>query len=110
LGLRIACEVLGAELPEQVEADVRSDRAVTKLAAQIESRLASREPRALGIVQRAAFRIRMRGGFLPGAAYLLRLSLSPTEEDWTLGKEGNRPALLDAISRPLRLARKHRRR
>ena len=110
LGLRIACDELGAELPEQVEADVRSDRAVTNLAAQIESRLASREPRALGIVQRAAFRIRMRGGFLLGAAYLLRLSLSPTEEDWTPGKEGNRPAFLGAISRPLRLARKHSRR
>jgi hypothetical protein len=110
LGLRIACDELGAELPEQVEADVRSDRAVTNLAAQIESRLASREPRALGIMQRAAFRIRMRGGFLPGAAYLLRLSLSPTEEDWTPGKEGNRPAFLGAISRLLRLARKHSRR
>jgi hypothetical protein len=110
LGLRLASDVLGAELPVQVEADVRSDRAVTKLAAQIESCLASREPRSIGILQRAAFRIRMCGGLLAGAAYLLRLSLSPTEEDWTPGKEGNRPALLDAISRPLRLARKHRRR
>jgi hypothetical protein len=52
----------------------------------------------------------MRGGFLPGAAYLLRLSLSPTEEDWTPGQEGNRPAFLGAISRLLRLARKHSRR
>jgi hypothetical protein len=110
LGLCLASDVLGAELPIQVEASVRSDRAVSRLAAQIESRLASREPRSIGILQRAAFRIRMRGGLLAGAAYLLRLSLSPTEEDWTPGKEGNRPALLDAISRPLRLARKHRRR
>jgi hypothetical protein len=53
----------------------------------------------------------MRGGLLAGAAYLLRLSLSPTEEeDWTPGKEGNRPTVLDGISRPLRLARKHGRR
>ncbi len=110
LGLRLASDVLGAELPAQVEANVRSDRAVSKLAAQIESRLASREPRSIGILQRAVFRIRMRGGLLAGAAYLLRLSLSPTEEDWTPGKEGDRPAFLDAISRPLRLARKHRRR
>jgi hypothetical protein len=110
LGLRLASDVLGAELPEQVEANVRSDRAVSNLAAQIESRLASREPRSIGILLRAAFRIRMRGGLLAGAAYLLRLSLSPTEEDWTPGKEGNRLAFLDAISRPLRLARKHRRR
>ena len=110
LGLRLASDVLGAELPAQVEANVRSDHAVSKLAAQIESRLVFQEPRGIGILQRAAFRVRMRGGLLAGAAYLLRLSLSPTEEDWTPGKEGNRPALLDAINRPLRLAKKHRRR
>src|SRR6202040_1346989 len=32
LGLRLASEVLGAELPAQLEASVRSDRAVTRLA------------------------------------------------------------------------------
>jgi hypothetical protein len=110
LGLRLASDMLGAELPAQVEANVRSDHAVSKLAAEIESRLGSREPRGSGILRRAAFRVRMRGGLLAGAAYLLRLSLSPTEEDWTPGKEGNRPALLDAINRPWRLAKKHRRR
>jgi hypothetical protein len=110
LGLRLALDLLGAELPAQVEANVRSDRAVSKLAAQIESRLAFPEPQGIGILQRAAFRVRMRGGLLSGAAYLLRLSLSPTEEDWAPGKDGNRFALLDAINRPLRLAKKHRRR
>jgi putative nucleotidyltransferase-like protein len=110
LGLRLASDVLGAKLPVQVDANVRSDRVVSKLAAQIESRLALSEPRGIGILQRAAFRVRMRGGLLAGAAYLLRLSLSPTEEDWTPRNEGNRPVFLDAISRPLRLARKHRRR
>jgi hypothetical protein len=110
LGLRLALDLLRAELPAQVEATVRSNHTVSKLAAQIESRLAFQEPRGIGILQRAAFRVRMRGGLLAGAAYLLRLSLSPTEEDWTPGKEGNRPALLDAINRPLRLAKKHSRR
>jgi hypothetical protein len=109
LGLRLASDVLGAELPTQVDASLRSDHTVTKLAAQIESRLTLTKPRGSGILQRAAFRIRMRGGLLAGAAYLLRLSLSPTEEDWTPGKEGSHPAFLDAIGRPLRLARKHRR-
>ena len=110
LGLRLASDVLGAELPPQLEASVLSDRVVSRLAAQIKSRLASRELREVGILQRAAFRMRMCGGLLAGAAYLLRLSLSPTEEDWPPGKEGNRPTVLDGISRPLRLARKHGRR
>ena len=110
LGLRLASDMLGAELTVHVNADVSLDPSVAKLAAQITSRLVSREPHAIGILQRAIFRIRMRGGFFQGAAYLLRLLLSPTEEDWTLGKEGSRPAFLDAISRPLRLAKKHGRR
>jgi hypothetical protein len=109
LGLRLAADLLGAELPAQLEATVQSDRAVAKLAAQIESRLAHRELHEIGIFQRAAFRVRMRGGFLSGLAYLLRLSLTPTEEDWTSGKEGDSRAFVDAISRPLRLARKHSR-
>jgi putative nucleotidyltransferase-like protein len=110
LGLHLAADVLGTELPEQVEADMRSDRTVAKLGEQIESRLASSEPHTIGILRRAAFRTKMRGGLFPGAAYLLRLSLSPTEEDWTPGKEGNRSALVESISRPFRLARKHIRR
>jgi hypothetical protein len=109
LGLRLASDLLGASLPAQLEASVRSDRTVGQLAVQIESRL-FRDTREIGILQRAVFRVRMRGGLLAGAAYLLRLSLSPTEEDWALGKEGNRPAFLDAIRRPLRLAKKHGRR
>jgi len=110
LGLHLAADVLGAELPEHVEADVRLDRTVAKLGEQIESRLPSSEPHTIGILQRAAFRTKMRGGLFPGAAYLLRLSLSPTEEDWTPGKEGNRSALVEAIGRPFRLGRKHSRR
>jgi hypothetical protein len=110
LGLRLASDMLGAELPVHVNADVSLDPSVAKLAAQITSRLVSCEPHAIGILQRAHFRIRMRGGLLQGAAYLLRLSLSPTEEDWAPGKEESRPAFLDAISRPLRLAKKHGRR
>jgi hypothetical protein len=110
LGLRLASDVLGAQLPAQLETSVQADRTVAKLAAQIKNRLASREPREIGVIERAIFRMRMRGGLLAGAAYLLRLSLSPTEEDWTPGKEADSPALMDALSRPLRLAKKHGRR
>ena len=109
LGLCLASDLLGAELPPQLEASVRSDRTVANLVAQIESRLLHPELHQIGILQRAAFRVQMRGGLLPGLAYLLRLSLSPTEEDWTPGEEGNRSAFIDVISRPFRLARKHRR-
>ena len=107
LGLRLAANLLGAELPPQLAVGLMSDRGVTRLAAQIESRLTHSELHEIGILQRAAFRVQMCEGLLAGLAYLLRLSLSPTEEDWTPGKEGNRPPFIDAISRPFRLAKKH---
>jgi hypothetical protein len=110
LGLRLAADLLDAELPPHLKAAVQSDRTVAKLAAQIESRLAHPELHDIGILQRAAFRVQMRGGLVPGLAYLLRLSLTPTEEDWSPEEEGNNSSLMDAISRPLRLAKKHSRR
>ena len=106
LGLLLASDVLGAELPLDIEAMVRADRVVGKLGVQIQSQLACQEPQALGILQRAAFRFKSAGSLLQGLAYLLRLTLSPTEEDWTEGNQ-SRPALLEAIGRPLRLARKY---
>ncbi len=108
LALRLAADVLGAKLPSPLEAEIRSDRAVGRLANQITRRLASSN--SMGILERSAFRVKMRGGLLDGAAYLLRLSFSPTEDDWLPGREHARPWLFDAIARPLRLARKHRRR
>jgi hypothetical protein len=52
--------------------------------------------------------MRMRGeGLLSEAAYLLKLSLSPTEEDWKMATEGNKNRLLEAAARPFRLAKKY---
>jgi hypothetical protein len=110
LALRLASDVIGAQLPVQFETYRSSDRTVAKLAAQIKNRLASCGRRKFGIMERATFRMKMRGGLFAGVAYLLRLSLSPTEEDWSRGKEGNRSVLMDAVGRPLRLAKKHTRR
>ena len=42
-----------------------------------------------------------------GAAYLVRLSLSPTEEDWGEGNEERGSRVWEAIKRPFRLLRKY---
>ncbi len=109
LGLRLAMDVAGATLPEQLAAQVRADFSATRLAAQITKRLLAADARGMGIVERAAFRVKMRGGFWDGLAYLVRLSLSPTEEDWVAGAETERSWLRDALGRPLRLAKRHSR-
>jgi hypothetical protein len=107
LGLRLAAEVLGAPLPEEIAAFVRSDPAVAMLAKQIMRWLPAAGSAPPGIFERAMFRMRMRGGFLSSPAYLLRLSFSPTEDDWANGAENKRHGFLDALGRPVRLARKY---
>jgi hypothetical protein len=62
-------------------------------------------PRTL--LERASFRVRMRGALLTGLAYLWRLTLSPTEEDWAVNAEEKGTGLFPALRRPLRLARKY---
>jgi len=107
VGLRLAADLLGAPLPGKIGAPVRSDRIAGHLARQIMQWLPTAGSVPPGIFKRAMFRIRMRGGFFPGVAYLFRLSLSPTEEDWVAGAENKRHWLLDALGRPFRLARKY---
>ena len=109
VGIWLAANVLELPLAQQVAGYVNSDSTAVKLAKEIAGRLAEGRSAAPGIVRRAAFRAKMRGGFLPGLSYLLRLSLSPTEDDWSPEPGSSRPWLLDALSRPFRLARKYHR-
>jgi len=107
VGLRLAADMLGAPLPVSITASVRSDPAVEQLARQVLQWLPAAGSAPPGIFTRAMFRMCMRGGIVSGPAYLLRLSFSPTEEDWVEGAENKRHWLLDALGRPFRLARKY---
>jgi hypothetical protein len=107
VGLLLASNMLAARLPAEVVSAIRADHQAGRIAAQIARRLPIVDAEPFGLLGRAAFRIRMRGGPVQGLAYLLRLSLSPTEEDWVAGAGERRPHFLDAISRPFRLARKY---
>jgi hypothetical protein len=107
VGLLLAANVTGARLPSKVLEELLRDAPAARIAEQVARRLPVADAEPFGLFGRALFRIRMRGGFPPGIAYLLRLSLSPTEEDWVPGAEEKRPRALDAISRPFRLARKY---
>jgi hypothetical protein len=107
VGLRLASDVLGASLPENVATAVRADHAVRRLANQITRWLPTVGSVPPGLFYRAAFRMRMHGGIVSAPAYLFRLSFSPTEEDWVEGAENKRHWFLDALGRPVRLARKY---
>ena len=106
-GLRLASDVLHARLPEAVLAAVQRDVGAGKLAACVRTRLAAAINAPPTLFERAAFRLRMCGSGFSAPAYLLRLSLFPTEEDWKPGAAETRHGFLDALRRPFRLARKY---
>ena len=106
-GLRLASDLLQARLPREVQAMVEADVVAARLAKQSGKWLPAAGYAPPGLFERAAFRLRMHGGLLSAPAYLLRLTLSPTEEDWTEGTKDSRSWIPDAFRRPLRLARKY---
>ena len=109
-GLRLASDLLQARLPGKVQAMVEADGVAARLAEQSGKWLPAAGYASPGLFERAAFRLRMHGRLLSAPAYLLRLSLSPTEEDWTEGTEDSRSWISSAFRRPIRLARKYGRR
>jgi hypothetical protein len=107
LGLLLAAETFQIKLPEEIEKVIRSDQGAQRLAAEIARQLLSVKFTRRTLLERASFRVRMRGALLPGLSYLLRLTFSPTEEDWAGNNEKERIGLFTALRRPLRLARKY---
>ncbi len=108
-GLRLASDLLRTKLPENVQALVQADVVAARLAEQTCKWLPASGYAPPGLFERALFRMRMRGGLIAAPAYLLRLSLSPTEEDWVGGAQEKGHWFLEAARRPFRLARKHSR-
>jgi hypothetical protein len=106
-GLCLAADLLHARLPDKISVGVQSDAAAAKLIKGILRWLPAAGWAPPGLFERAMFRLRMRGGLLAAPAYLLRLSLSPTEDDWQAGGQISRSRFLDTLRRPFRLARKY---
>jgi putative nucleotidyltransferase-like protein len=106
-GLQLAAALLKLRLPDHVLEKVKSDKVAANLASQILNWLPAAGYAPPGLFERAAFRMRMHGGLVSAPAYLIRLSLSPTEEDWGAGAEENQSSFLDVVRRPFRLARKY---
>src|SRR6266699_2531961 len=106
-GLLLAANLLRAPLPGKVLPMVHSDSGAAKLAGQVLEWLPAAGSSPPGLLARALFRMRMCGGLISAPAYLLRLSFSPTEEDWKESAEEKRHWFPDAVRRPFRLARKY---
>src|SRR6266851_6148626 len=106
-GLRLASDLLRAQLPDKVLAMVQTDTVSARLAERASKWLPAAGQATPGLLERAAFRLRMRGNVMAAPAYLLRLSFSPTEEDWKDDGEGSANKFLEVVRRSFRLARKY---
>jgi len=106
-GLLLASDLLCTQLPEKVVKEMREDTGAAKLAMLVLTWMTAADKRSPTLFERAAFRLLMRGRGFSALSYLLRLSLSPTEEDWKQDDRRNRRSILAAVRRPFRLMRKY---
>jgi hypothetical protein len=105
-GLLLAAQVLQAPLPAGVLARAKNDGAARRMTKQVLQWLPEAGENPPALLQRARYRMRMRGGGAAGAKYFFRLLFSPTEEDWDA--TANEPrSFVDVLRRPFRLAKKH---
>jgi hypothetical protein len=107
VGLQLAETLLKLRLPDHLLAKIKSDRVTANLTGQILDWLPAAGCAPPALFKRAAFRLRMHGGLVSAPGYLMRLLLSPTEEDWGAGAGKNQRAFRDVLRRPFRLARKY---
>lgn len=107
VGLLLAKRLLAAALPPGIADSVERDSSSHQLCAEIEAWLPFGAGAPPSLRHRALYRTQIAGGGVTGVAYLLRLSLSPTEEDWNQGAPPRRFWLWDAVKRPFRLMRKY---
>jgi hypothetical protein len=106
-GVQLAHEVLGSPVPERIASSIQADPESLVLCAKVRRWLPYAGYRSPGVAGRAAYRMQMAGGGITGAAYLARLSFSPTEDDWEENGRGGKSWLWETLRRPFRLIRKY---
>jgi hypothetical protein len=107
LGLYLAREVAGAELPESILERARNDANVRWLAQKVLEQYEGISDPSAGVFHRAAFRLRSCDKFGRGLRQLIRLSVSPTESDRESIRLPGFLSPLYAFVRPLRLLGKY---
>lgn len=107
VALQLVRDLLHTEVPPEMSNAVEQDRGAYRVCERIKKWLPYAGFAPPSLPRRALFRIAMRGSWIAGPAYLLRLSVSPTEEDWVEGAEGKRSWLWDGLLRPFRLLKKY---
>jgi len=102
LGLGLARDLLGAELPEGIGEEIEKDRAVGTLRAHVRSTLFRREAEP-GFRETAGFQLKAKDRFADKVGYVMIRALLPTVEDWERLPLPDSLYFLYFLYRPLRL-------
>jgi hypothetical protein len=84
LGLSLAHEILGAELPDGILAGIEKDSAVRKLAMWAQERLFSRGPDPATRLEQCSYHRRLADRWCDGMLVLPTAALIPSPQDWDL--------------------------
>lgn len=107
LGVYLAQEIAGAEVPERVLALARTDTNVMWLARSVLEHYEGISDPSRGVFRRAVFRLRSSDRLVQGLRQLIRLSLIPTESDRAMIRLPGFLSPLYLVVRPLRLLGKY---
>jgi hypothetical protein len=107
VGAQLATMVLGVPLPAPIAEELQQDRGSAALCGEIVTWLPYAGHRPLGVSKRAFYRMTLAGGGIPGFNYLMRLTLSPAQDDWEPGGKTRPSWLAQVVRRPFRLIRKY---
>ena len=107
VGAQLAATVFETKLPVQIAKEVREDHGTSTLCAEILAWLPYAGHRPPSVAERAAYRLKLAGGGVSGFQYLMRLMLSPAQDDWQRQGESQQSWLAQAVRRPFRLMRKY---
>jgi hypothetical protein len=107
LGLTLAAQLMEAELPARVQAQVAADRRTRSLAARIAHWLASGTLPPERSLREARVHLAMRERLRDKLRYARRLAFTGTIEDWEAVPLPRPLFFLYGVLRPLRLVRKH---
>ena len=101
LALLLAKNVAGATVsPAAIQADAESDSGARRLAQQVADRLPHVDEQPLSLFNRALFRMKMRGGGLPGITYLASPVARADRRRLARRSESEKQTALSAIERP----------
>ena len=107
LGLSLAHELLGAQLPNEVLKQIEADAAIEKLTARAKERLFDETPRQLGLVEEFRIQLDLRENTRDKLSAGFRLAATPRGYDWMALPLPKSLGALHYLWRPLRLAVKY---